>query len=642
MFHLLHRIGLAALLLTSALGISAPIYYDRQAVEKLGPGVNERITQIAAMLEERPGGFAVGAQERSFWDAVGQTDAGKSILKKADTLLAQAMPVLTDELYLLYSETGNRTEAQKVMFAREDRLVCLCLAECIENKGRFVKPLEELLDSLVSYRSWLYPAHDGNLANFHGKAIKVDLKSARDAHNYALCLYLLEGKLSAALAQKVQSRVQELVLAPYAKDVLEEGRINYWKTATHNWNPVCHAGVVGAALTMLADKLDRALFVERAMHYIENYYRGFTPDGYCSEGLGYWNYGYGQYIVLSEVIYSATGGKIDLFANPKGLAAAVYPFRIEVIDQQYPALADCDLNTRPQAGMMAYVNARLGLGDLHWPLGKELSGRNSLFEFLMFNQMDLARPVLTPRLMPDQTQLRTWFANAGVLICRPAKDSGYSFAAVLKGGHNGEHHNHNDLGTFIVVLDDTQLIVDPGRVEYTKTTFGKDRYTIRKLASYGHCVPLVAGKQQKEGPQSIAKILRRQFTPGDDTPADDTLVMDLKSAYPVEELQKLERAFVYSRSGGGCLIVTDDVEFSTPQSFETALITYGTYTRTDTRTLELSDNGKTAIVEISSGGNGIEISDQPIEQTKGSPRRIAIAFEKPVKKGQISMKIWPK
>ena len=35
-------------------------------------------------------------------------------------------------------------------------------------------------------------------------------------------------------------------------------------------------------------------------------------------------------------------------------------------------------------------------------------------------------------------------------------------AATSEGGHNGVSHNHNDLDTFTVQIDDQELLVDPG------------------------------------------------------------------------------------------------------------------------------------------------------------------------------------
>jgi len=55
----------------------------------------------------------------------------------------------------------------------------------------------------------------------------------------------------------------------------------------------------------------------------------------------------------------------------------------------------------------------------------------------------------------------------------------------------------------------------------------------------------------------------------DFTDSTDTLVLDISSAYDVLELKKLQRKFVYSRLGSGCLSVTDEVAFSKPCDFGT-------------------------------------------------------------------------
>ena len=51
------------------------------------------------------------------------------------------------------------------------------------------------------------------------------------------------------------------------------------------------------------------------------YLSGFGDDGYCSEGAGYWNYGFGHYLYLAQIIYDYTDGMIDLFEadNPEKL-----------------------------------------------------------------------------------------------------------------------------------------------------------------------------------------------------------------------------------------------------------------------------------------------------------------------------------
>ena len=85
-----------------------------------------------------------------------------------------------------------------------------------------------------------------------------------------------------------------------------------------------------------------------------------------------------------------------------------------------------------------------------------------------------------------------------------------TFAA--KCGHNGEEHNHNDIGSFILADDSGQLLVDLGCMEYTKENFGtQTRYTLLQNSSLGHSVPIIGGHPQKEGKEFFGKGLRHLF-----------------------------------------------------------------------------------------------------------------------------------
>ena len=56
----------------------------------------------------------------------------------------------------------------------------------------------------------------------------------------------------------------------------------------------------------------------------------------------------------------------------------------------------------------------------------------------------------------------------------------------MKGGHNAEQHNHNDVGSFIVALGHSTPLVDPGAEVYTGRTFSRRRYDSNVLNSFGH------------------------------------------------------------------------------------------------------------------------------------------------------------
>ncbi len=234
---------------------------------------------------------------------------------------------------------------------------------------------------------------------------------------------------------------------------------------------------------------------------------------------------------------------------------------------------------------------------------------------------------------------RSWFEQAGILICRPLKGSSSRFATAIIGNDNGVNHNHNDVGSYIVVLNGQVLIVDPGGETYTARTFGPHRYDSNVLNSFGHSVPLVAGKMQSAGAKAKAVTLKTDFTD-----ARDTLVFDIRSAYAVEGLQRLTRTYVFSRAGAGSLTVTDEVAFSRPQSFETTLITLGQWQQTGPQTLRIEDGTAAINVQIDTGGAAFKIVPTEINEhvhTKKLPVRLAIVLEAPISQTTVTAKITP-
>ena len=95
----------------------------------------------------------------------------------------------------------------------------------------------------------------------------------------------------------------------------------------------------------------------------------------------------------------------------------------------------------------------------------------------------------------------------------------------MKGGHNGESHNHNDVGSFVVYADNEPLLIDVGVGEYTSQTFGNNRYDIWTMQSGYHNLPQVNGVDEKDGKSFAAKFVSHK--PG-------MLCLDIAGAYPKE------------------------------------------------------------------------------------------------------------
>ena len=84
-------------------------------------------------------------------------------------------------------------------------------------------------------------------------------------------------------------------------------------------------------------------------------------------------------------------------------------------------------------------------------------------------------------------------------LARTAAGTSRGLTLAIKGGHNGEHHNHNDVGSVVVAVDGVPVIVDAGRPTYTAQTFGPDRYAIWTMQSGWHNVPEIRGTAQGQG-----------------------------------------------------------------------------------------------------------------------------------------------
>ncbi|MBN2376380.1 MAG: heparinase II/III family protein [Sedimentisphaerales bacterium] len=608
---------------------------DDKSIGDLDSG---RIDAVAAMLAEKSGGLGEPIGNRKVWEELAKKSSFKNVIRRAESHLKSQMPESSDELYLDFSRTGTRTNWERVNNQRLQRFKELVLAECLEDKGRFIKAIEECVRAICSQRSWVMPAHDRSLLNFHGKQIDIDLLSSKLAWNMALTNYLLADRISADTRQLIHDNVQRRVLDPFLAMVSGKRSLNSWFNTTNNWNSVCLAGVTGAALVQLQSPRERAIYIVSAEKYSLNFLKGFTADGYCSEGLGYWNYGYGHYILLTELIYQATGSKVDLLDRSKAQSAATFAKRVEIINGVYPSFADCSVYSKPISEIMHYISRRRELGWSKYDTIDTTGVYSNLFQTLLFSFGNSAAGVSPVKGVKEATEERDFFQEAGILICRGGNNKDVRMGAALKGGHNNEHHNHNDVGSYVVVSGDKVMLVDPGAEVYTARTFSSKRYVSKAINSYGHPVPVVAGKLQRAGGNARGEVVRSEFTD-----ESDTLVLDISSAYNVKQLKKLERSFVYSRKGSGSLTVTDTVEFESPQSFSTALITLGEWKQVALGVLEITNGEEIVRVEITVTGSDYEVVGEDIQEDfrlPKKPTRLGINLKQPVEKATISLNIF--
>lgn len=636
-----HRDTLGQRILASATAVMLSVAAETESTEprRWRDLDDARIRDLAEMLSPGPRGLGVPITDRAAWSAIGTNRGLRGIVREAEQIAASPMPPWNDELYLDFSRTGRRRDGERMIAARRRQLAPLVWAECVEKKGRFLPAIARTLREYVREPTWTLPAHDASLQSFRGETFAIDLAAASVAFELAQALWLLGGQLDPVVHGEVVAALERRVFEPF-RITLRTGRGQGWLRSTHNWNAVCLAGTVGAALAVISNRDDRAVFVAAAEQGSRKYLEGFGRDGYCSEGIGYWNYGFSHFALLREVLWQATDGRLDLFNDPRVREIALYGARIEIVDGTYPAIADCPPGTRPSASLLGYCSLALGLGlqryEDAWRPADRVPRSLTMGAWEMFAASLAATPPAAS--VSDPLGLRSWFDEGGVLICRSAPGERLRWGFAFKGGHNAEHHNHNDVGSWTLVLDGRVLAGDPGGPHtYTARTFSSQRYSMKLFSSYGHPVPRVGGCDQRSGRAAAARILHVSFA--DDR---DVLSMDLAAAYEVPGLRSLVRTFEHIRSPLPELRITDEWMADVAIEFETAITTRTAWRLEEPALLTLDDGeGRRVVVRFEAPNGGVRIEREKIEEDCEPFERIGIRVVRPTASGRISMRCVP-
>ncbi len=409
-------------------------------------------------------------------------------------------------------------------------------------------------------------------------------------------------------------------------------------TGRNNWNSVCHNYLVECAALLIESPEERAKYLMPAIRNTVNDYiaRNFRDDGYCPEGNGYWIYGFGNYAEMAEVIYQQTGGRINLLRGTEKIEAIIrFPLNFEM-GGVWPAFSDAKMIVP-------------GFSYVEWPL-LALRGGVEEYRSWSFRPANGLLPALrrqhaldagfTPNQAKPALPLYHYFREGGVVISRAAKEDASGFSLALKAGDNGDSHNHNDVGSFVIALRGVPVISDPGAPAGTNADlYSGRRYRNDFCNSFGHPVPVVGGVLQKEGAKFHGSILSTEFLP-EGTDAR----LDLKPAYPDGAgLVKLERRFHHDRRARS-ITITDEAEFAEPRDFGAALITYGEVKELSPNIYRISWRGATARAAISGDGK-LEckqetLNNRAIAQVKEPATRLGYNAA-PARKHSLTVVITP-
>ena len=599
----------------------------------LPPQNGGRVAEIAAFLPAEPGFPETCITNRAVWDRIAARCPEK--VRAAECLLTNSIPVVDDRTYEeVYP--WNRPSAE--ITRRIDRLV---FAECIENRGRFLPMINAYLEAKIAQTTWVNPYHDRpKFGNIHGTYQSIDLDSSWNAETVAIAVDLLRERLPSDLRQRAVAACWRVVFDNYLQTARTGalGR-NGWFFGNNNWNVACHGWSVGAALRVVSDRTERAKFIEAAERAYPFYLNGFSGEGYCQEGLDYWNFGFSMYLHLGHIVRAATRDRVDFFASEKAKACARYALEFQLVPGVCPQFGDGTASV-PSTRNLQYAS-------FAWP------------EFVLAETCRLSPVHGTPNLPyltfrpgafdppgaadSRKLPLRTLFRDAQVYIGRPAAGDAGAMSVCMKGGHNGVPHNHNDAGQYVIALGDVQMVQDPSGAKYTLDTFGPKRYDSPMLNSYAHAVPYPDGTLQGAGQDRSAQIILTRFTD-----EKDVVELDLRGAYTNDNIRTLTRRLAYDRARAR-IGVRDHVAFARPAPYETAISTFGTIEKGETE-------GSFAIVRRTRDGKGVlrlpftvdcggakwHVKEERIPNpTRDEPTRFAIVLDEPVAEATVTVLFRP-
>lgn len=436
--------------------------------------------------------------------AITQTENGKKVIegvKSAYEKLYKDVPILTNSYsyFKLIYKNGNRDLYQKLYYDRRKRLSYLQLLALADDS--YLEELEDIINVILEEYTWVLPAHCYQKGDEFDYTV-IDLFSAETGFYLAETAYVLKDKLSSDIKIRIQTELKRRIIDNY------ENREQLWYKIENNWAAVCSGSVGITYMYAFPERFDKVK--DRIFETMSCYLKCTREEGVTPEGVGYWIYGFGFFTLFFDIYEQYTGEYPDILKQTKVINTLKYIDNACLGGECYLPYADGGQRQTQIHAPIAYAAKRLYKDNFKLPqyaVDGEFASRLSentgkVIGFRVLYGMD-AFGLGEDKKEEEKT---VYYSESQIFIHKNKK---YSFTA--KCGTNAEMHNHNDVGSFQIVLNGKGVIVDPGPGKYTWQYFNdtKVRYSEETFAagSMGHSVPIINGGYQKAGYQACGTIL---------------------------------------------------------------------------------------------------------------------------------------
>ncbi|MCR5675920.1 MAG: heparinase II/III-family protein [Lachnospiraceae bacterium] len=487
-----------------------------------------------------------------------EKSVGQELIRTGERLVKEPIPALSLAAYAEFSENGNRVHYETPYFRRRTMLTGLVLAACAAQeetlRNRFLEKIVELLRAILDEPSWCLPAHNSYIRDSKPLPVPdpkrpvIDLFAAETAAILGITEQLL-GPMEPG--GRIDSEIERRILRPYLS-------YHFWwmgdgEQSMCNWTPWITQNVLLALFTrreglIAGEDLSRVL--AQAAVSVDYYLDDYGEDGCCNEGAFYYGHSglclFGCIDVMNRI---TRGGMRDVWRDPLIGNIAAYIVKMFVGNGRYFNYSDAS------------------------PFAGNRSARDYLFgkytdnaDYAAFAAADFRAQSMEERLMPQEENLYyhllqlshwqemeeetgrsvcppdAWFASTGLMTARNAH-----WTLAVKAGHNGDSHNHNDIGSLTLYLDEQPFLIDLGVETYTAKTFSDRRYEIWTMQSAYHNTvnfrektagdPLLL--MQKDGREFAAENIRCEL--GE---KESLLSMEMASAYGDPRVKSCRRTVI--------------------------------------------------------------------------------------------------
>lgn len=472
--------------------------------------------------------------DREGWDALlGENRA--MVIRKGEEYLDYEWKTVPATAYLAYERTGERGIMETPLGLNRRAINALLLAELAEGKGRFIDQLVNGLWLSCQMPSWVLSAHLPRQET--GRSLPdprhqiIDLGSAGYAAIIAMAYHYFHvefDRIDPSINYCIRTSMKEKILDPFLDESVRGG--NWWMAwkwrpgiLVNNWNPWCNSNVILCFLLMETDRerLDKAIALSlESVDQFVNYVKG---DGACEEGPSYWEAAGAKLYDYAQIIHDASCGKVSIMDSRLLRDMGEYIVRSYIGDGWVVNFADASAKLKMDPVLIYRFGKAVGSSEMtdfaYSCIADRKAGRFVAPKPVIWNDIYRSLESVTAcssmregadslNRLAGQSSFGTVLAglSSGVPACTwypetefayLRNDDGWFVAA--KGGHNNESHNHNDIGTFTLFIDNVPVFVDAGVETYTKKTFSMERYTIWTMQSDWHNLPAINGTSQIAG-----------------------------------------------------------------------------------------------------------------------------------------------